>query len=123
MDFALLKSIEKTGVDQGLMIIYDIACQYILHLQEQIGNKLPIGLEIDWAIGLFHVHAHKEQYFFQYVTSFILGAGVTAGEILESLWLGLNGILPTTHTATLAHWAEVLDNHADRTGNLIFMDY
>ena len=44
--------------------------------------------------------------------SFIPGAGVTAGEILESLWSGLNGILPTTWTATLAHRAEVLDNHA-----------
>ena len=36
VDFALLKSIQTTGVDpdQGLMIIYDIVCQYIIHLQE-----------------------------------------------------------------------------------------
>ena len=31
---------------------------------------------------------------------------------MESLWSGLNGISPTTCTATLAHHAEVLDNHA-----------
>jgi hypothetical protein len=114
VDFALLKSIESTGVDpdQGVMLIYDIVCQYIIHLFQRIGNQLPMGLEIDRAIGLFHVHAHKEQCFFRFATSFIPGAGITAGEILESLWSGLNGILPTTWTATLAHRAEVLDDHA-----------
>lgn len=114
VDFAVLQSIESTGVDpdQGLMLIYDIICQYFVHLLERIGHKLPVGLEIDRAIGLFHVHAHKSQCFFRYATSFIPGAGVTVGEILESLWSGLNGISPTTRTATLAHRAEVLDDHA-----------
>lgn len=114
VDFALLQSIDTTAVDpdQGLMIIYDIVCQYIIHLRERIGHKLPIGLEIDQAIGLFHVHGHKKECFFRYATSLIPGAGVTVGEILESLWSGLNGISPTTRTATLAHRAEVLDDHA-----------
>jgi len=114
VDFAFLKSIDSTGVDpdQGVMLIYDIVCQYIVHLLERIGTQLPMGLEIDRAIGLFHVHAHKEECFFRFATSFIPGAGITAGEILESLWSGLNGISPTTCTATLAHRAEVLDDHA-----------
>lgn len=114
VDFALLQSIETTGVDpdQGLMLIYDIVCQYFVHLLERIGHKLPPDLEIDRAIGLFHVHAHKAQCFFRYATSFIPGAGITVGEILESLWSGLNGISPSTRTATLAHRAEVLDDHA-----------
>ncbi|KAF8800873.1 hypothetical protein BYT27DRAFT_7032091, partial [Phlegmacium glaucopus] len=38
-----------------------------------------------------------------YATSFIPGAGVVAGEILESLWSSLNSISPTARTATLAH--------------------
>jgi len=114
VDFALLQSLEKTGVDpdQGLMLIYDIVCQYFVHLLERIGHKLPPDLEIDCAIGLFYVHAHKAQCFFRYATSFIPGAGITVGEILESLWSGLNGISPSTRTATLAHRAEVLDDHA-----------
>ncbi|KAF8815454.1 hypothetical protein BYT27DRAFT_7008034, partial [Phlegmacium glaucopus] len=33
-------------------------------------------------------------------------------EILESLWSTLNSISPTARTATLAHWAEMLDDHA-----------
>ena len=61
---------------------------------------------------MFHVHAHKEQCFFRYAPSFIPGAGVISGEIVESLWSGLNGISPSTCTATLAHRCEVLDDHA-----------
>lgn len=114
VDFSFMKALKTTRVDakQGVTIIYDIACQYMVHLRERIGEKLPLGLQIDSAIGLFHVHAHKDECLFRYATSFIPGAGVTAGEILESLWSGLNGISPVVRTATLAHRAEVLDDHA-----------
>lgn len=114
VDFAFLKALETTGVDptQGVMLMYDIACQYSIHLRERLRGRLPESLEIDRAIGLFHVHAHKDQCFFRYASSFIPGAGVVSGEILESLWSTLNSISPTVRTATLAHRAEVLDDHA-----------
>jgi hypothetical protein len=38
--------------------------------------------------------------------------GIVAREILESLWSRLNPIAIATQTATLAHHAEVLDDHA-----------
>ncbi|KAF8961009.1 hypothetical protein BDZ97DRAFT_1665083 [Flammula alnicola] len=114
VDFALLKALETTRVDpdQGVMIIYDIACQYFVHLHERIGNRLPTGLKVDRAIGLFHVHAHKDECFFRYATSFIPDAAVTIGEILEPLWSELNAISPTVRTATLAHRVEVIDDSA-----------
>jgi hypothetical protein len=114
VDFALLKALTSTGVapEQGILLIYDIACQYFVHIRDRIGSQLPFGLDIDAAIGLFHVHAHKDQCFFQYATSFIPGAAIIAGEILESLWSSLNSISPTARTATLAHRAEMLDDHA-----------
>jgi hypothetical protein len=114
VDFAILRAIERTGVDpdQGIMLMYDIVCQYIIYLQKRIGHHLPAGLEIDCAIGMFHVHAHKEQCFFRYSPSFIPGASVTCSEILESLWSGLNGISPSTRTSTLAHCTKVLDDNA-----------
>jgi len=114
VDFAILKAIEMTGVDpdQGILFIYDIVCQYIIYLQDRIGRHLPPSLEINRAIGLFHVHAHKEQCFFRYSPSFIPGAATVCGEIMESLWAALNGISQSICTATLAHRAEVLDDHA-----------
>jgi len=50
--------------EQGLMLMYDIVCQYIIYLLERISDQLLPGLNIDHAIGMFHVHAHKEQCFF-----------------------------------------------------------
>jgi hypothetical protein len=113
-DFALLKGYKHTNVhyDQTILLIYDIICQYIVYLRQRIGQHLPPGLVIDAAIGLFHVHAHKEQCFFQYAPTFIPGTGIVSGEILESLWSSLNSISPTARTATLAHRAETLDDHA-----------
>jgi hypothetical protein len=76
VDFAFLQALKSTRVDpqQGVMIIYDIACQYFVHLHDRIDQYLPIGLNIDRAIGLFHVHAHKDECFFRFATSFIPGA-------------------------------------------------
>jgi len=59
IDFALLEAIRSTGVtvDQGVTLIYDIAYQYSVHLYDCISDRLPPGLEIDRAIGMFHVGA------------------------------------------------------------------
>jgi hypothetical protein len=112
VDYGILKVIERMDPDQGLMILYDIACQYIVHFHDRIGKHLPEGLDVEAAIGLFHVHGHKDQCFFRFASSFIPGAGIVAGEILESLWSSLNSISPSARTATLAHRAEILDDHA-----------
>ena len=114
VDWALLESLRTTHVqsDQGVLLYYDIACQYCIYLESRIGHLLPTGLDIDRAIGLFHVHDHKEECFYRFASSFIPGAGIVAGEILESLWAALNRISPATRTATLAHRAEVIDDHA-----------
>jgi Kyakuja-Dileera-Zisupton transposase len=102
VDWGLLQALKTTNVDdhQGAMLIYDIACQYMVHLRDRIGHLLPPALDIDSAIGLFHVHGHKDIFFFRYATLFIPGAGVVAGEILESLWATLNAV---TQNFTLSH--------------------
>ncbi|KAH9478281.1 hypothetical protein JR316_0008734 [Psilocybe cubensis] len=114
VDFAFLAALRSTGVhpDQGTMMIYDIICQYIIHLLKRIKHHLPDGFKIDRAIGMFHVHAHKDECFFRYAPTFIPGAACVCGEILESLWADLNSISPAARTATLAHRTEILDDHA-----------
>jgi hypothetical protein len=114
VDFAFLMALKILGIDpeQGVLLIYDIVCQYIVHLKARIGHLLPPGLIIDQAIDSFHIHAHKDDCFFRFVTTFIPGAAIVAGQILESLWSNLNSISPTVRTATLLHRAEMLDDHA-----------
>ena len=64
VDWALVRACQTTTVDycQGLVLIYDIACQYIIHLKECIGDLLPAGLNVDLAIGLFHVDMRTRRY-------------------------------------------------------------
>ena len=114
MDFSLLKAIWLTHVDpdQGVLLIYDIVCQYIVHFLHRVGDRLPEGLKVDAAIGLFHVHAHKDDCFFRFASTFIPGAAIVAGEYLESLWSTLNSISPSARTATLPYRPELLDDHA-----------
>jgi hypothetical protein len=114
VDWAFLQALKQTNMDpeQGTMLIYNIACQYFVHLQDQIRHLLPAGLTLDRAIGMFHIHRHKEECFFQYATSFIPGTGVTIGEILEMLWSSLNSITPTVCMALLGNHAETIDDHA-----------
>jgi hypothetical protein len=113
VDWGFLRTLLTTYVDvrQCVLFIYDIVCQYIIYLLTRIGHLLPTGLRIDAAIGLFHVHGHKDQCFFRYATTFIPGAAIVAGEILESLWSTLNSVTPAMRTATLAHRAEMMDDH------------
>ena len=60
----IVQATTHVEAEQGVLLIYDIACQYFVHLQDRIGSRLPFGLDIEAAIGLFHVHAHKDQCFF-----------------------------------------------------------
>jgi hypothetical protein len=119
VDWSLLEMIWTTKVHpkQGITFYYDIVCQYWVYLNERISHLLPCKLEIDRAISLFHVHAHKEECFYRFASSFIPGAGIVAGKILESLWSRLNMVTTATRTATLAHQAEVIDDHASNSNH------
>ncbi|KAF9489746.1 hypothetical protein BDN71DRAFT_1369805, partial [Pleurotus eryngii] len=64
-----------------------------------------------FAIGQFHIHGHKENCLFCFSSMFIPQSSIIIGEILESLWANLNAVTSAMRTATLAHQAEMLDNH------------
>ena len=95
--------------------IYDIMCQYYKNFYKRFeAGKDHISfppIEFEKAIGMFHVHGHKDSCFFRFASNFIKGAGMVDGEILETLWSTLNHISPSMRTASLAHRSEVLDDH------------
>lgn len=113
VDFAFLEALNTTNVEgiQRVLLLYDIACQYSINLMARIGPKLPPGMVVDCGIGMFHVHGHQEECFYRFAPSFIPGAANVAGEILESLWSGLNQISSSTRTMTLAARAATLEDH------------
>jgi len=73
--------------------------------------KIPDHIGLIHAIGLFHVHGHKDECLYRWATNYVPGAGVVDGEVLETLWSVLNTVSASTRTASLAHRTEILDDH------------
>lgn len=98
-----------------IILYYDIMCQFWTNLKKRFKNNphidLPPKLEILRAIGLFHVHGHKDECFARFAPTFIPGAGQVDGEILETLWAVLNGIATSTRRQSIAYRTETMDDH------------
>lgn len=117
IDYALSEALETANLGdiKDVIVFYDIMCQYSKKLKKRFEeNKylsLPKGVRLIPGIGLFHVHGHKLECLARFAPSFIKGAGQVDGEIIETLWAKLNNTAHSTRTATLAHRAEILDDH------------
>lgn len=100
---------------EWVLHIYDIGCQYHRNLLRRIMEspklELPDKIEFIQAIGLFHVHGHQDSCLYQFATTYIPGAAIVDGEILETLWAVLNNVSRSTRTASMAHRSEILDDH------------
>jgi len=66
VDWAFIKTLRMTNIhsEQGVLLIYNILCQYFCHFHQHIGHLLPPNLQVDGGIGSFHVHGHKEECLF-----------------------------------------------------------
>ncbi len=118
VDYSLNETCRTTNMERirKLLLIYDIMCQYYkkLHLRFERNPYLEMpNVVLEKAIGQFHVHGHQDSCFFRFSSSFIPGAGQVDGEILETLWGVLNKISWSSRTTTLAHQAEILDDHTN----------
>ena len=117
MDWSLCEALATTNIGRirHLLHIYDINCQYCVHLWERIlANqllKIPDTLQLHHAIGQFHIHGHQDDCLYRWAANYVPGAGVVDGEVLETLWSVLNSVSAATRTASLAHRTEVLDDH------------
>ena len=117
MDWSLCEALATTSIGgiQNILHIYDINCQYHVRLPDRIQESpvlhIPDSINLHHAIGLFHVHGHKEECLYRWATSYVPGAGIVDGEIMETLWSVLNSVSPATRTSSLAHRTEMLDDH------------
>lgn len=116
MDYAFVNAINLIPDIVLVMLLYDIICQYLINMMKRVEQvraflKLPAGLRIKAAIGLFHVHGHVKECFARYAPTFIRGAGMIAGEIIETLWNPLNHTSSSARTMTWFHRQEYLDAH------------
>ena len=120
MDYSLCKALSYNMEDIPVaLVMYDIMCQYGVHLKERVENSpelsLPNSLELRTGIGLFHIHGHQDSCLPHFSPSYISGAKQVDGEIIETLWAPLNNISRSIRGMTLAHRQEVLDAHMNHS--------
>jgi len=116
MDFCLSKAMKYNmeGIKQTLLS-YDLMCQFWKNVEKRFkGNPyltFPQAVDIFRSIGLFHVHGHVDHCYARFAPTFIPGAGMVDGEVLETLWAALNKISDSARSQSTAHRRETLDDH------------
>ncbi|TFK59289.1 hypothetical protein BDN72DRAFT_734315, partial [Pluteus cervinus] len=121
MDYSLYQALKSTNIKsiKHILEIYDVMCQFSKHMEErwEEGEYLewPSDKVLHQGIGTFHVRGHVARCFHRYALSYIQGAGMIDGEILETLWSVLNHISPCTRGASEAHRDEILDDHMNHS--------
>jgi hypothetical protein len=116
MDYCVSQALKfNTTHIRRFILLYDIMCQFWKNLQKRFdGNPhlaIPEATEVLRGIGLFHVHGHKDECYARFAPTFIPGAGMVDGEILETLWSVLNGISDSIRSQSTSHRQETLDDH------------
>jgi hypothetical protein len=100
---------------QAALIIYDICCQWYKHFHERISEsewlEMWENIVITPAVGKWHLAAHVRECFSRFSLNFIEGSAQVDGEILETLWSGLDLVAGITQAMSVAHRQEVLDDY------------
>lgn len=90
-----MSALASYGVFALIVLSYDIACQWMLHLFQRIATDgfpphlrvdLPVGEELRFAIPKYHFWGHTGENHNQFSFNLIRGAGRTDGEEVERNW-------------------------------------
>lgn len=115
MDYSICEALKQFGGHDKALVIYDICCQWLTHFRRRISEtdtlNLPDDLDILGAVGKWHLAAHIPECFPKFTLNFIKGAAQVEGEIMETLWSGLDEVAGLTQAMSLAHRQEVLDDY------------
>lgn len=119
MDYAFVHALVRwKGLVQFLLWLYDINCQYHKYLTDRLRETETLNQIVDiedfriqYGIGLFHVHGHQTSCYCRFAPTFIDGAAMVDGEVIESLWEPLNHIAGSTRAMTYFHRQETIDLH------------
>jgi hypothetical protein len=115
MDYSICQALKQFPRHDQALIIYDICCQWLIHFRERVSESellnLSDSLEITGAVGKWHLAAHISECFPRFTLNFVEGAAQVEGEILETLWSGLDEVAGLTQAMSIAHRQEVLDDY------------
>ena len=98
------------------LVIYDVMCQYATNFNNcihKVSDYLSLDPEMKFlgAVRKFHLANHVDSCFAPWTLNFMQGAGHIDGEILETLWSGMNKVSGPARSMSKAHWQETLDDY------------
>jgi hypothetical protein len=99
-----------------LLVIYDVMCQYLVHFGERLEDvsqylTLDPEIKVMGAIGKFHLADHVDSCFSKWTLNFMKGAGHIDGEIMETLWSGMNKVSGAARSMSKSNRQETLDDY------------
>jgi hypothetical protein len=68
-------------------------------------------MKVGGAIGKFHLADHVDSCFSKFTLNFLKGAGHIDGEIMETLWSGMNKVSGAARSMGKSHRQETLDDY------------
>jgi Kyakuja-Dileera-Zisupton transposase len=115
MDYSICQALKRFPGHVQALIVYDICCQWSIHFRQRVSEsdflELYDSMEITGAVGKWHLAAHIPECFPKFSLNFVEGSGEVEGEILETLWSGLDEIAGMTQAMSIAHHQEVIDEY------------
>ena len=115
MDYTIHEALKCFLEHQVVLIIYDICCQWFTNFWKQISESewwnMWDNIEITATVRKWHLAAHVREWFAKFSLNFIKGSAEVDGEIMETLWSGLDLVVGITQGMTIAHCQEVLDDY------------
>ena len=117
MDYSTCNALNfnTNGLRESLLI-YDVMCQYMVHFDDRLRDvnqylSLDPEMRVFGAIGKFHLADHVDSCFSKWSLNFMKGAGHIDGEIMETLWSGMNKVSGAARSMSKAHRQETLDDY------------
>lgn len=98
------------------LVAYDVMCQYMVHFDDRLEDasdylSLEPGVKMLGAVGKFHLADHVDSCFSKWTLNYMKGAGHIDGEIMETLWSGMNKVSGAARSMSKAHRQETLDDY------------
>jgi hypothetical protein len=98
------------------LVIYDVMCQYFVNFKDRLRDvsdhlQLDPQMKVLGAIGKFHLSDHVDSCFCHWSLNFMEGSGHIDGEIMETLWSGMNKVSGSARSMSKAHRQEALDDY------------
>ena len=115
MDYSIFQALQQFSNHNQALIIYDICCQWIMHFCRRVSTsewlKMLDLLDIIGAVGKWHLAAHIPSCFLKFTLNFVEGATQVNGEIMETLWSGLDEVARLSQAMSLAHHQETINEY------------